>query len=261
MAARTAQREVEESGVALDPTLWEPYNRLSLNWPLEGNPPMHARPLEGQLELRVLRDVVQERIRHAIWDGTLRPGERIVETQLARDLGVSQAPVREALRDLEQKGFVVTVPRRGSFVTQPSSKSIREHYSLRVALEQFGVRLVVPTIQDDQLQQLEDIVAAMRQARTPDAVADLVRLDQLFHETFLGFSGHQLLLRSWTNLQPVQWTYITIARSLAYDPELAARSHQVVVDALRSRDVDLASGTLEPHIMRSMDDVLAQFGE
>jgi DNA-binding GntR family transcriptional regulator len=222
---------------------------------------MNTRPLGGQLELPVLRAVVQEKIRDAIWNGRLRPGERIVETQLARDLGVSQAPVREALRDLEQKGFVVTIPRRGSFVTQPSSKSIREHYSLRVALEQFAARLAVPTIQDEELQQLDDIVAAMREARSPDAVADLVRLDQVFHETFLGFSGHQLLLKSWTNLQPVQWTYITIARSLAYDPELAARSHQAVVDALRSRDADLASRTLEPHIMRSMDDVLAQFGE
>jgi DNA-binding GntR family transcriptional regulator len=222
---------------------------------------MAARTLDGPVEITSLRDLVQEKIRDAIWNGRLKPGDRVIETQLARELGVSQAPVREALRDLEQKGFVVTYPRRGSFVTQPSGKSIREHYTLRVALEQFAARLVVGSVTDRQLGELERVVAGMRHAQAPDAVADLVRLDQQFHETFIGFSDHQLLIRTWANLQPVQWTYITIARSLAYDPELTARSHQEVVDAFRSRDVEVASRQLQSHIMRSLDDVVAQFGE
>lgn len=215
----------------------------------------------GQVEVTVLRDKVQERIRNAIWNGRLKPGDRIVEMQLARELGVSQAPVREALRELEQKGLVVARPRRGTFVTTPSPKSIRELYSLRLALEQFAARLVVPRFGETGRAELEAIVAQMRQADAPEPVVRLVRLDQMFHERFVALADHALLFRTWANLHPVQWTYITIAESLSYDPELVARSHQQLVDAFQTRDVGVAERQLEAHIMRSLGDVLARFGD
>ena len=213
------------------------------------------------IEVTVLRDLVQDKVRRAIWNGQFKPGDRIVETQLARELGVSQAPVREALRELEQKGFVVASPRRGTFVTRPSAKSIRELYTLRLALEQFAARLAVPRLTDDDLGALQQIAERMRGVQPPDAVSDLVRLDQAFHETFVGFADHSLLFKTWTNLQPVQWTYITIARSLDHDPALAARSHQEVIDVLQTRSAEAAERTLESHIMRSLDDVLAQLSD
>ena len=219
---------------------------------------MNASLIGSRVEVTVLRDIVQDKVKEAIWNGKLKPGDRIVESQLARELGVSQAPVREALRELEQKGFVVAYPRRGTFVTKPSSQDIRELYSLRIALEQFAARLVVPKLSDDQVNELQQLVDDMRQVNGPDTVAELVRYDQLFHETFVSLSNHTLLAKTWANLQPVQWTFITIAKSLEYDPELFARSHQVLVDVLRTRQLDAVERQFELHIMRSQKDVLAQ---
>ncbi|MGE0133021.1 MAG: GntR family transcriptional regulator [Blastocatellales bacterium] len=222
---------------------------------------MSASPTSGKVEVAALRVIIQDKIKLAIWEGNLKPGDRIVETQLARDFGVSQAPVREALRELEQKGLIVSHPRRGSFVAKPSGKTINEFYSLRITLERFAVRLAVPQLTEEKLEELQRLVDGMRKLKGRDIVSDLVRYDQLFHETLVGFSNHALLAKTWANLQPVQWTHITIARSLINDPQLVARSHQELIDVLRTRKVQAIEKKLEEHILRSMEDMAAQFGD
>ena len=90
---------------------------------------------------RPLREVVSEALRQAIKDGVLKPGERLMEIQLAEELGVSRTPIREAIRKLELEGFVVMVPRRGTYVADISLKDIAQVFEIRSALEELAAGL------------------------------------------------------------------------------------------------------------------------
>ena len=85
-----------------------------------------------------LREVVSETLRQAIQDGVLKPGERLMEIPLAEELGVSRTPIREAIRKLELEGFVVMVPRRGTYVANISLKDITQVFEIRSALEELA---------------------------------------------------------------------------------------------------------------------------
>lgn len=107
---------------------------------------------------RPLREVVSETLRKAIKDGVLKPGERLMEIQLAEELGVSRTPIREAIRKLELEGFVVMVPRRGTYVADISLKDIAQVFEIRSALEQLSAGLAAERITPDELEDLERIL-------------------------------------------------------------------------------------------------------
>ena len=113
---------------------------------------------------RVLREEIREQIIDDILSGRLAPGTRIVETQLAKQFGVSQAPVREALRDLALFGFVVCSPFRSTYVREISTEDLVKSYPVRAALESVAAREAATLIDDETLAQLEDLIAAMRRA-------------------------------------------------------------------------------------------------
>ncbi len=98
-----------------------------------------------------LRDVVFENLRDAIITQVLKPGERLMEIQLADEMGVSRTPVREAIRKLELEGLVVMVPRKGAYVAGVSMKDIHEVYEVRSALEMLAVTLAAERITDEEL--------------------------------------------------------------------------------------------------------------
>ena len=97
---------------------------------------------------KVLREDVKSIISSAIMKGEYKPGDRIVETQIAKDLNVSQAPVREALRDLEQMGIVVTEPYKGTYVRDISRKDLISYYDVRAELEGLAMRLAMPNLKE-----------------------------------------------------------------------------------------------------------------
>src|SRR5260221_6939910 len=117
---------------------------------------------------RVLREQVRERLIDDILSGRLLPGTRIVETRLAQELGVSQAPVREALRDLELFGFVVSSPFRGTQVRQILPEDLLEIYPVRAALEGVAARAAATRINEAGLSRLEELIATMREAASRD---------------------------------------------------------------------------------------------
>ena len=104
-----------------------------------------------------LRDVVFNTLREAILKGDLKPGERLMELQLASKLGVSRTPIREAIRMLEQEGLAVTTPRKGAEVAKMTLKDMEDVLEIRDALDELAVRIACQKISDEQLKQLEDM--------------------------------------------------------------------------------------------------------
>lgn len=208
----------------------------------------------GKVRQKSLRELVHASIRDAILKGNLRPGERIVESRVAKSMGVSQAPVREAIRELEQAGLVVSYPNRGAFVRELTPKDLREIYSLRAVLERFAVELAAPEFTERDHKRIESLVQEMiRHAEAGDTEA-FVEADFAFHAYICEKSGHALLHRTWEGISPWNWTFVTVLWDKRPTVELAER-HVEIVDAIRSLSPKEAGDVMYRHIMDLVDDV------
>lgn len=194
----------------------------------------------------VLSDQVKDRLLQAILDGRYPPGARIVETRVARELGTSQAPVREALRDLEALGVVEATAFRGARVRRPSADELLEAFAIRTELESLGVRLAIPRLAERHLKELGVLITQMqRAADLGDPYAEATA-DASFHGRIVELAGNATLERVWRTLEPFSRTYITIVAPGA-DRRRIADLHLPILDALRRRDPDVAVGVLRQH--------------
>ncbi len=203
---------------------------------------------EGQhLPRVVLSDRVKEYIVDAVLNGDLKPGERIVESSLARQLGVSQAPVREAIRDLVLLGFLETQPYKGTSVRSFTPEELWETYAVRAALESLAARLAATHLTNEDVRALQDILDAMMLAARRQDRDELVELDNRFHEKILQISRNKTLYQIWKTLQFGTWTIVTYRKS-SYDPEYLAARHEELLKALESRDPEKAMHVMQHHI-------------
>lgn len=203
-------------------------------------------PRESEIPRSVLADQVKDRLLQAILAGRYPPGSRIVETRVAREYGVSQAPVREALRGLEAIGVVEISAFRGARVRRPSSAQLMEAFAVRAELEKLGARLAVPLVAAADVAELEGFIAEMRRAaREGDSYAEATA-DAAFHGRVMEIAANATLERVWRHLEPFSRTYITLVVP-GVDRERIAALHDPVLDALRRGDPVLAAEALDRH--------------
>ena len=202
---------------------------------------------EAPLPRTILSDQVKEFIVEAILGGEFKPGDRIVESSLARHLGVSQAPVREAIRDLVVMGFLETEPYKGTSVRSFSPEELWEVYTVRAALESLSARLAVTRLTEADVETLQSILDEMVEAGRKQDLDGMTRLDNDFHETILKTSGNKLLYRLWQALQFGHWTIVT-AKMSSFDLEYLAFRHEELLNALKTRDPEKAMYAMRRHI-------------
>ena len=129
-----------------------------------------------------LREVVIENIRDAILSGDFPAGMRLTELQLADEMGVSRTPIREAIRNLEQEGLVVMIPRRGAYVADVSIHDINEVYEIRTALETLAAGLAAERIEDSEIEEMDKYLIATRTYVSRLDYAKIVEMDTAFHD-------------------------------------------------------------------------------
>ena len=189
------------------------------------------------------------RIRNALLErilgGHYAPGDRLVELQLARDFGTSQAPVREALRELETAGLVTIRPRRGSFVNDYHARTQHEIYYVRGALEEAAVRLAVPRLAG-RLEALAEHLDGMRQAARERDVEAVIHHSVWFHRVIMRAAGNELLLKIWESLHVEIHSRKTLLQP-NIDMFAVAESHQPIFDAVAAGDVELAARLSREH--------------
>jgi DNA-binding GntR family transcriptional regulator len=200
----------------------------------------------------VLRSQVRDLLIERIVEGHYKPGERLVETQIARELGVSQAPVREALRDLESVGVVESFAFRGARVRNPSRDELLEAYPVRAALESLAASEAAPRITDEQLDQLEDLIKQMEKAGAEGNAHKQANANAQFHGLIVEAAQNSTLGRLWTFLEPWARTYLTAARAGVDLNELAVR-HRKILTPLRNRDSEAAATAMRDHLMEAAD--------
>ena len=203
--------------------------------------------MDRPLRRMTLRDEIKERLVERILNGTYGPGERIVESQVATEFGTSQAPVREALRELEAMRLVETQPHRGARVREVTTEELIQIYPVRAALEELAGREAAVRLSEEQLSALVDELAGMRQAaEAQDLHAQLLH-DVRFHEIIVEASGNQVLVDVWRSLRVEARTLISVIRADS-DLRMIAEMHRPVLQALQSRDPELAGKEMRAHI-------------
>jgi len=209
-----------------------------------------------------LVDHVTSRLREAILKGSLAPGERLVEEQLASQLDVSRAPVREALRMLEYDGLVTSLGRRGRFVTVLSARDAWEVYTLRESLEAMAFGLVVADCPPEVLTKAEGIVREMQAASAAGDRRALSQLDVRFHRLICETSKHLRLLRTWDSMSNLIGLLSRRVLGTQYDDLNAVPNrHQLLVDVLRGGDAEVATAAIKAHIKSVADDVVSHLEE
>jgi DNA-binding GntR family transcriptional regulator len=201
---------------------------------------------ETAISKSVLSDVVKDRLLEAILDGRYPPGSRIVETRVARELGTSQAPVREALRDLEALGLIEIAAFRGARVRRPSRDELLEAYVVRAELEAMATRLALPWLTPGDLDAMSGFVEGMLRAADAGDTVEEASADAAFHAHLVERAGNRTLKRVWSQLEPYSRTYINIALP-GGDRRQMAELHVPVLDALRTGDPALAEAAIRQH--------------
>ncbi len=194
----------------------------------------------------VLADQVKERILEGILEGRYALDSRIVETQVARELGTSQAPVREALRGLEALGVVEITPFRGARARRPTRREILEAYVVRSTLETLAARIAVPRLTGDDLVAFGTDLAAMRAAARDDDGRGVAEADARFHGRIMELADNLTLEKTWRTLDPFSRTYLTLVVPGA-DPEWSAELHAPIMVALARCDPDEVAEALGRH--------------
>ncbi len=207
-----------------------------------------------------LRDVVFETLRDAIIQGRLKPGERLMEIQLAEEMGVSRTPVREAMRKLELEGLIVMVPRKGAYVAGISVKDIVDVFEVRAALESLAAGLAAERITEQELEELERALVQISEASGGNLDA-VVQKDTNFHEIIYRASRNQRLMQIITHLQEQIQRFRTTSLSRPGRTKTAIEEHRKIVEAISERNVELAQALAREHIESAEQSLLSALQE
>ena len=194
-----------------------------------------------------------ELIREAIIDGRLAPGQRLKEEELARELGISRTPIREALLLLQAEGLVDAAPNRGATVRAHSDRDLDDLYQLRALLEGYGARRAALRVTDDALAELRASCTRFEELDATGDLRDLVRENLFFHSTILELAGSARLdsmVRKVIELPLVYKSYIW------YSPDqkrISAHYHRQITNALAARDSERAELVMKEHIFEARD--------
>jgi DNA-binding GntR family transcriptional regulator len=204
---------------------------------------------------RALRHDIEDVLRQEITAGRLEPGERVLETDLARRFGVSRQPVREAIRTLEREGLLTNLPNRGTFVTRVSWEDALAIQDVRAELEGLAARLAVANLTTDDFKRLRQLVRDMRDAGKRGDCEELVSLDLEFHELINRRSNHRLLLEVLASVGVYTRGFVAHTRSYYARQrglQFVANAHVLLLHALLKRDPEQAEQAVHAHIQSAL---------
>jgi DNA-binding GntR family transcriptional regulator len=188
------------------------------------------------LDQRTTPSAVYEEIRRAILDGQLTAGSQLREAHIARDMGISRSPLREALGRLEEEGLVEKVPFRGAFVAQVRPETVKEIATLRLLVEPYTIQMASPHLRGESGSQLDQALAALRGAAQSKVPAEIIEAHLGFHRLFYALSGNELLLELWKGWESKLRLFLVADHQVFSDPDDLPRVHEQLAELIRSGD-------------------------
>jgi DNA-binding GntR family transcriptional regulator len=209
------------------------------------------------IENKSLRERVLNALREAIITGELKPGQPLVEMDLASQLGISRAPLREALQILSREGLVETAPYRGTAVRMLTKTDIEELYSLRSVLETFAVQRIIALRDPDDVIHLRQCFEDMLATAQTGNMKAVTEVDRRFHDTLIELSRHNLLAMTWNTVSLRVRQVMALRNRRNTDTTQIAYNHLPIIDAIAAEDETLAVRLIQQHIA-SAGDLLAE---
>ena len=204
-----------------------------------------------------LRDVVFNTLRQAILRGEFKPGERLMEIQLANKLGVSRTPIREAIRKLELEGLVIMIPRKGAEVADITEKSLRDVLEVRKALEELAVQLACEKITQEELEELEKAGENFKKVlnRSKD-ITEVAEADVRFHDVIYMATDNQKLILLLNNLREQMYRYrVEYLKREEAHPQLIAE-HAAIIEYISKGEKKAATDIMCKHIDNQVTTVI-----
>lgn len=202
-----------------------------------------------------LRDVVFNTLREAILRGELKPGERLMEIQLANKLGVSRTPIREAIRKLELEGLVLMIPRKGAEVAQITEKSLRDVLEVRRALENLAVQLACIRMSPQTLADLKAAARAFEEILGGEDVTAVAEADVASHDVIYMATDNQRLISLLNNLREQMYRYRVEYLKKKECHKQLLWEHQEIIRAIEAGEIDVATKITEQHIDNQVEAV------
>ncbi len=200
-------------------------------------------------EFLPLRDVVFNTLRNAILKGELKPGERLMEIQLAQRLGVSRTPVREAIRKLELEGLAIMIPRRGAIVADITLQDLRDVLEVRTALEDLAVRKACDYITEEQLKELKRASVDFKTAAESGTLVDCVEADMHFHEIIYAATNNKRLQQTLTSLREQMYRYRMEYMKDRRMYKQLIDEHDQIRKCIKKKDKERAATYMQMHIV------------
>ena len=208
-----------------------------------------------------LRDVAFQKLRQAILRGELTPGQRLMEIQLAQQLGVSRTPVREAIRMLEQDGLATMIPRRGAVVSRISGQNLRDVLEVRLALEELAVQLSCVRMDESMFAKLIEANEKFAEMLQGDDIVKMAEADEHFHDIIYLASGNARLVQLEKQIREQMYRFRIEHLKEKSKRHQLIESHKEILDALRRRDADAATMAIRSHIKAQELIVMKQIEE
>lgn len=203
-----------------------------------------------------LREVVFNTLREAILTGDLHPGERLMEIQLAEQLGVSRTPVREAIRKLEIEGLAVMIPRKGAEVASITEKQLKDVLEVRKALEELAVEMACERISQEDIKELQRAHQEVKKLAGKKNLSGLVRADMAFHDVIYKAADNEQLIQILNKLRQQMYRYRMEYLKKFENHELIVAEHEVIFEAVCDRNSKAAIEAIRLHITNQEEGVL-----
>lgn len=207
---------------------------------------------------RPLREMVYEELKMQILTGAIVPGTRMMEVELAEEMGVSRTPIREAIRKLEKEGLVVIEPRRGAYASQISTQDMVEILEVRENMEGLAAFFAASRMQPEEMAELKEIEAKYNDAVIEGSMEDMIKYDTRFHRIIVESCNNKILVQMIEQLQELVLRF----RYIYYDnfrrAENMPEEHRMIIEAIESGNAEAARDAADTHISRLKDLVIRE---
>lgn len=210
---------------------------------------------------RLMSEEIADILRENIISGNLNPGEKVNEYQVAKLLNISRPPIREAFRLLTAEGLITLVPRKGAFVSKLSVQEVKEIYEMKSMMESFAVRLAIPIVDEKEVSKLDSINNLMEEKIKQNNFKAILKLNIEFHRKMIKMSKNEKLAHFYESIVLPIRKYQRIGLSAPSSWKTSFKEHRNIVEAITSRNIELAERLAREHTMRATLRVIGRLKE
>lgn len=202
----------------------------------------------NKINQRTTLDPVLTMLRKAIFDGRLQPGSQLRESQISESMGISRAPLREALGKLEEEGLIVKVPFKGAFVAEISRDAVEEISIVRQLVEAHVIEKALPLLLADELSHMEGLVEDLKNAALVNDFQSALKAHLELHRLFYECSKNEVLMAMWKSWESQLRLFFVEDLQNLFDPEVSARVHTKLVALIKTGDIDKIRQAVTDHV-------------